>query len=373
MLQYIRDGHDVASARRCEVCKMNDHSFSCGVIEGFYGRMWRWEDRKTFVDFLCDIDFKFYIYAPKGDLYLREKWRLEWPDDHYNRIMTFSEICNRGGIQFGVGLSPMEIYEDFGKKEKNDLRHKVSMINDLKPQIMCLCFDDMRGDNSHLAENQAKVFDFIADASTAKRFLLCPTYYSYDPLLETFFGEMPENYLSDLGKMIDPEADIFWTGTKVCSTEYTELHLSEVTDLIRRKPIIWDNYPVNDSPRMSPYLHLKAFTNRPYQMSEWTSGHAANPMNQAWLSQIPLKTLSMVYALKDQYDPDLAFVEAAKGLCGETLATCIMDDVSSFQERGLIEMSEKEKNMLIKKYGSFKSPYATEIVAWLEGKYDGQT
>jgi len=351
---------------------MTDRRFSCGIIEGFYGRMWRWKDRIASIDFLYDIDFKYYIYAPKGDHYLREKWRLDWPDDQYNRIMTFSEICKRGGIQFGVGLSPMEIYDNFEKKEKDELRHKVLMINDLRPDILCLCFDDMRGGKSQLAENQAKVFDFITDISTAKRYFLCPTYYSYDPVLEKLFGKMPDNYLPDLGKMIDPEAEILWTGTKVCSTEYIESHLSEVADLIRRKPFIWDNYPVNDAPWMSTYLHIRAFTNRPYHMSEWTSGHAANPMNQAWLSQIPLKTLYMNYALKDQYDPELAFVESTKGLCGETLGACILDDVSSFQDRGLQEMSEKEKDSLIKKYGSFKSPYAAEIVEWLEGKYESQ-
>ena len=349
---------------------MTDRRFSCGIIEGFYGRMWRWEDRKGFIDFLRDIDFKFYIYAPKGDGYLREKWREDWPGDQYKKIMMFSEFCKRGGIKFGVGLSPIEIYDNFGKKEKDELLKKVNMINNLTPDILCLCFDDMRGDRSKLALNQTRIFDFIADISNANAYLLCPTYYSFDPVLENFFGKMPDNYLSDLGSMLDPRVDIFWTGIKVCSSEYTESHLSEVTDLIRRKPFIWDNYPVNDGSWMSPYLHLKAFTNRPHQMSAWTSGHAANPMNQSWLARIPLKTLSMSYALKNRFDPDGAFVEATMGLCGETLGALILDDVSSFQDRGLKEMNEKEKDSLKKKYRSLRSPFAEEIVEWLEGKYE---
>ncbi|MEM8934075.1 MAG: sulfatase-like hydrolase/transferase, partial [Acidobacteriota bacterium] len=35
------------------------------------------------------------------------------------------------------------------------------------------------------------------------RFIACPTYYSFDPALERVFGAMPENYLTDFGRLLD--------------------------------------------------------------------------------------------------------------------------------------------------------------------------
>jgi len=109
---------------------------------------------------------------------------------------------------------------------------------------------------SGLAETQAEVFKRIADLSTARRFILCPTYYTFDPILEKVFGTMPEGYWDVLGKEIDPAVDFFWTGPKVCSTEYPESHLKDVMERLGRKPFIWDNYPVNDSEKRSKFQCL---------------------------------------------------------------------------------------------------------------------
>ncbi len=168
----------------------------------------------------------------------------------------------------------------------------------------------MKGDIPNLAERQADVFHRIADVSTARRFILCPTYYTTDTILERLFGTMPIGYWEDLGRRIGPDVDLFWTGPKVCSDEYPEPHLKDVADQLGRKPFIWDNYPVNDSERMSRYLHLRPFENRPSRLAEWAGGHAVNPMNQPWLSQIPLITLASSYHAGPQYDPGAALVAA---------------------------------------------------------------
>ncbi len=351
---------------------MPDKDFSYGVIEGFYGKPWSWEDREGCSSFLVENGYNFYIYAPKSDRFLREDWQKDWPEETYGRLMDFSKSLSNNNLRFGIGLSPFEIYTDFNIKAKEDLRRKILLINDLQPDILCILFDDMKGDQSRLAEMQVRVFSFAAEISTAKSFIICPSYYSFDPMFEKIFGKMPENYLEDLGRMTDPAVDIFWTGMHVCSPGYTESHLNEVAELLDRKPFIWDNYPVNDSPGMSPFLHLRAFRNRPYQMTEWTSGHAVNPMNQAHLSQIPLKTLGMSYELKEAYSPESAFVKSTRAICGSDLGSCIIEDISLFQDRGLNEMSKEEKDVLLKKYQAFQSPYASEIVSWLKGDFSEQ-
>lgn len=351
---------------------MPEHQFSYGLIEGFYGKPWSWEDRTICTSFLAENSYSFYIYAPKTDAYLREKWHEDWPEEIYTDLEAFSDDAKKKNIGMGIGLSPFEIYMDFNADAKEALHRKLALINGLQPDILCILFDDMKGDKSKLAEIQAQVFDFAVDISTATSFIVCPSYYSFDPALERFFGKMPENYLEDLGRLLDPAVGIFWTGIQVCSPGYARYHLEEVTELLRRKPFIWDNYPVNDSPRMTPFLHLRAFKDRSYQMSEWTSGHAVNPMNQSYLSQIPMKTLTMSYDLQERYSPDKAFIEAAKSVCGPKMGNGIIEDISLFQDKGLNELSQAEKETLINKYQAFTSPYAAEIVGWLKGEYSGE-
>ena len=50
-----------------------------GIIEGFFGREWQWEDRANYAEFLAQHHYDFYIYAPKSDKFLRTQWQQDWP------------------------------------------------------------------------------------------------------------------------------------------------------------------------------------------------------------------------------------------------------------------------------------------------------
>lgn len=345
------------------------NAFSYGVIEGFYGRSWGWQVRKIYAEFLKRHGFGFYIYAPKDDAYLRKKWREPWPESQVQSLMHLASAYNEQGVAWGVGLSPFEIYLNFDEGAKQALKEKVLAINRLNPDILCVLLDDMKGDVPGLANMQVDVFQFIADLSAAKRLILCPTYYSFDPILERVFGQMPEGYWQILGEGIDQAADIFWTGPLVCSTEYPEAHLTGVAACLGRKPFIWDNYPVNDSEKRSKTLLLRGYENRPHQMCDLAAGHAVNPMNQAWLSQVPLRTLGDVYRLQDDYHSEQALDDALYALCGEDLGGVLREDLALFQDRGLDELDEAKQKALVKKYKRFESPYADDVVDWLCGKY----
>jgi hypothetical protein len=187
--------------------------------------------------------------------------------------------------------------------------------------------------------------------------------------LDQLFGQRPADYLETLGRKLAPEIQVFWTGPKVCSTAYPEAHLQAVSQQLGRKPFIWDNYPVNDGARMSRFLHLRAFTNRPSLMSDLVAGHAVNPMNQAYLSQIPLMTLNLSYQQQDRYHPESALMEAVQTLCDRELAGLLLQDIPLFQDQGLDRISADCKQALIQKYQVLRSPYSQEIVRWLNEEY----
>ncbi len=348
-----------------------------GVIEGFFGREWSFEERYGYADFLQRNGYRFYIYAPKSDAILRKSWRQDWPADTATRLAALAGRYQGLGLDFGLGLSPFEIYKNYDSSARKSLLQKINRLNALGIDILCLLFDDMRGDQTDLAELQVRITQDVLAYTSAKRVIMCPTYYSFTPQLENLFGAMPEHYFEDLGEGLPDEVDIFWTGPEICSREYPQHHLEQVNELLRRKPFLWDNYPVNDGADISRFLHLKAFEDRPHTLAGLTSGHAVNPMNQPWLSRIPLYTLPRSYAQGAAYDPDEVLQEALQELCSHftlgpgdsDLAQELASDLDTFQTLGLNRLERERREELIERYTRFDSPYSQEIVAWLRDEY----
>jgi hyaluronoglucosaminidase len=338
-------------------------NFSRGIIEGFFGQSWSWQTRQAYASFLKQNNYQYYIYAPKADRYLRRQWSEPWPAAEYTNLQQLSQVYQQAQVAWGIGLTPLEIHHNFDDNTNANLDAKIRSINHLQPDILAILFDDMRGDFPRLAQIQADVTHRIVEQSTASSFIMCPTYYSTDPVLDRVFGDRPSLYLETLGQLLDPVVDIFWTGERVCSTAYPATHLQEIATQLGRKPVIWDNYPVNDGAKLCQFLHLRPFGESAEHLATWTAGQAINPMNQAYLSQIPLMTLT---AREGQENP---LYSVACALGGEVFATYLVADVAAFQDRGLERLSVVRKNELIDRYEPFQTPHSQEIVDWLQGKY----
>ncbi|HWV16314.1 MAG TPA: beta-N-acetylglucosaminidase domain-containing protein [Cellvibrio sp.] len=341
-----------------------------GIIEGFFGRSWSWEDRRRYAKFLALNEFNFYIYAPKSDLFLRRQWQEDWPQAIKRELSQTRDIYRQEKIDFGIGLSPYEIYLADSRDNRSALRKRIQQINQLAPDILCLLFDDMRGDLPDLARIQIDLMHEVAELSMAKRIIFCPTYYSFDPVLEKVFGKMPENYWQSLQQSLDKNIDIFWTGEKVCSTNYSSTHLQQVSELLGRKPFLWDNYPVNDGAVKSKLLHLRAVEIGHAGLQQQVSGHALNPMNQPWLSQIALASLPRAYREQQAYNSQVALTEICTALCGAELAENLLHDIPLLQDKGLDKLSAEEKQDLSAGYSRFTgNPFADELLDWLRGGY----
>lgn len=336
-----------------------------GIVEGFFGRAWSWEDRHAYVPFLREHGLGGYLYAPKGDTWFRKQWFLPSPRLHREALSALCAGYREAGLEFGVGLSPYELYRHFNRGKREQLRDKIGEINDIGATTLCLLFDDMPGALPDLARRQAEIVDCVLELSTAQRVILCPTYYSFDPVLSRVFGECPERYLEDLGELLDPGVELFWTGPRVLSSEYPEAHLREVAGLLRRRPVLWDNYPVNDAQRLTPFLHLRPFVREAAALRAHCAGHFANPMNQSWLSRIPLASLGALYR-----GEEASLEKACLTLCGEALGALLLEDAAAFQDSGLDRLDQAARTKLRERYAAFPgNPYAREILEWLDGAY----
>jgi hyaluronoglucosaminidase len=181
---------------------------------------------------------------------------------------------------------------------------------------------------------------------------------------------MPADYWQTFAAHLDKNIDIFWTGEKVCSPSYSSDHLQQVTQLLGRKPFLWDNYPVNDGAAKSQLLQLRAFDKSHSQLNGALAGHAVNPMNQSWLSRIPLASLAQAYQTTHDYCPEQSFHNICHQLCDKNLAELIIADINLLQDKGLNKLSPAELQNLTVSYSRFPSnPFAQEIVAWLAGDY----
>jgi hyaluronoglucosaminidase len=340
-----------------------------GVIEGFFGKPWSWESRMTGADFLRDAKFQFYIYAPKSESFLRRRWREPIPKETLQRLSELSARCRQSGIAFGIGLTPFEIYLNYDARAQTSLRSKVSQINQIGVDMLCILFDDMRGDVEGLAEIQAKVISDVCNWSSAERFVICPTYYSYDQRLAREFGSPPKDYLRDLGRMIDPRIDFFWTGEKIISDGYSALHLADVEADIGRKPFIWDNYIANDSRTRTNYLFLDPCVGAWNLPPDRVAGVAFNPMNQPHLSRIALRGFKHILAAGPAAAAD-PLPSICRELCGSLIAERLVADIHLLQSAGLTQLDADSRRRLLDCYEILQSnPFAGDVAAWLRGEY----
>jgi hypothetical protein len=339
-----------------------------GIIEGFYGRPWSWEERAANVAFLARRGFSFHLYAPKADPYLRRRWREPHPDEAAEALAAFSAHCRGARVRFGVGVSPYEVHLSFDARAREALAAKLAFLDRVGVDDLALLLDDMRGDVPGLAETQAEMVDFVAGRTRATRVLVCPSYYSDDVVLDRVFGRRPERYLERLGELLDARVHVFWTGEEVCSRQISPGHVERIAEQLRRLPFLWDNYPVNDGQRMSQYLHLRGFTGRPAALATRVAGHGVNPALQPTLTRIPALTLVESYERGDAYEYGAAFRKAAVEVVGAELADSLREDLLALQDVGLDRLGEREAQ-LRDRYGSVDHPAAREVIAWLDGAY----
>ncbi len=339
-----------------------------GIIEGYFGRSWTWAERAEVIDRLAPAGYRFIHYAPKIDARLRRDWQQPHSAEDAQSITAFSAHCRASGVRFGVGLTPYGAHLDFSADVRAALKAKLAQLNEFGLDDFAILFDDMRGDLPDLAERQAEIVAFVLDHAQASRFFMCPSYYSNDPVLDRVFGARPADYLHRLGQLMDPGIAVYWTGEEVCAAEISAGHLAAVADQLGRKVALWDNYPVNDGPRMSKHLHLRGVTGRHHSIAHHISHHAINPALQPVLGCIPALTLPMCYAQADGYCYGAAMAQAATRIVGPQLAHMLVADLLSFQNNGLDRLGER-KATLREKYAALDHPGAREVVDWLDDGY----
>jgi hyaluronoglucosaminidase len=347
---------------------MNQSSgFLTGVIEGFYGAAWDQETRLAYAGFLAALGLNTSLYCPKSDHYLRKQWQQHWPAAQWQELLALAVAYRQAGVNWGVGLSPFELYRHYGAAEQQQLKRKIGTLAELDAPLLAILFDDMPGELDALASRQAEIICDVISWLPDTRVLVCPTYYSFDPVLAKFFGRMPLDYWPTLGRELPDAVDIFWTGNRVCSDTITANDVEQINAQLGRPIVLWDNYPVNDGAVRSKFLYCSPLRGRESLNQEILGGHLCNAMNQGRTSLPALAGLAGLYHHgHGNTGLDSACLEQ---LVGARTWQRLQVDGGQFEQLGLDGIDMTTRLQLASQYQQLGEPAGAEVAAWLRGEY----
>ena len=291
--------------------------FLSGVIEGFYGRPWSFEQRASLLPRLHALGLNTYVYAPKDDIKLRTRWREQYDGVETDRLSALVRTCHEAGLRFVYAISPGL---DVRYGEPVDLAWligKVDRVLSLGARDVALLFDDipyrlhpedearfqgLASAQAHLAEG---LFEHLRQVRPDGLRLVGPTVYCRRHADARSDGWQ---YLRDLGQRLGDDVDVFWTGDDVVSEHLDAAAMADVRAALGRRPVLWDNLHADDYDVRSVYLG--PYAGRAADLPAAIRGIVTNPNGALVLNEVPFATFAAFLRAPEGYRPESALGDA---------------------------------------------------------------
>ncbi|XP_015233147.1 PREDICTED: protein O-GlcNAcase isoform X1 [Cyprinodon variegatus] len=273
--------------------------FISGVVEGFYGRPWTMEQRKELFRRQQKWGLNTYLYAPKDDYKHRMFWREMYSVEEAEQLMTLVSAAKEHGIEFIYAISPGLDITFSNQKEVTALKRKLDQVTHFGCKSFALLFDDI---DHNMCPADKEVFSSFAHAQVSltneiyqylgepETFLFCPTEYC-GTFCYPNVSQSP--YLHTVGEKLLPSIDVLWTGPKVVSKEIPVESIEEVSKILRRAPVIWDNIHANDYDQKR--LFLGPYKGRSTELIPRLKGVLTNPNCEFESNFVAIHTLATWY------------------------------------------------------------------------------
>jgi hypothetical protein len=209
-----------------------------GIVEGFYGKPYSASQRDILLDYIKRLCNPSYVYAPKNDRYHRIDWRIPYPDETWSTLCAAMSRASMNGVHFVFAVSPWQ----FLPGEEEILRMKACRALEGGAAGIAVLFDDIPDTASPTLADMQIEFAERALRGTGCDITVCPSIYCIE-LMERLDGHA---YLDAWRESCPAEWDIFWTGDEVISRELDEGTISRASELLGKKPVIWDNILADD-------------------------------------------------------------------------------------------------------------------------------
>ncbi|XP_032418278.1 protein O-GlcNAcase [Xiphophorus hellerii] len=274
----------------------DERPFISGVVEGFYGRPWTMEQRTELFKREHKWGLNTYLYAPKDDYKHRMYWRELYSPEEAEQLVALISAAEKNRVEFIYAISPGLDITFSNPREVAALKRKLDQVKEFGCRSFSLLFDDIETEMcpadkqafSSFAHAQVaitnEVYQHLRDAKT---FLFCPTNYC-----AAFCNpNVPQSsYLQTVGEKLLPGIDILWTGPKVVSNKISVESIEEVTAVLKRAPVIWDNIHANDYDPQR--LFLGPYKDRPTELIPKLRGVLTNPNCEFYLNFVAIHTLA---------------------------------------------------------------------------------
>ena len=281
-----------------------------GVIEGFYGIPWSFDEKMSMIEFLSEIGMDQYIYAPKDDPYHNQKWRVPYPEEELEKIKGLADLSREKNIEFTWAIHPGQNPFEFDSydEEISKIFAKYRQMMGAGVRSFGLCLDDIdknlayekRSDHIKLVRDLA---DFVERETGNQLYFVHPWYN--DAWIDQK-GYEYEGLLKDIKNV-----NLMWTGSQVVDPINHKSN-EEFFKRTGKKPYIWFNWPVNDYKPDKIFLESFEF----YDSRDINfDGFYLNPMNQAEASKIAIYQANeylknpLAYKAEDALKKAIEFLE----------------------------------------------------------------
>ncbi|RXM99512.1 Protein O-GlcNAcase [Acipenser ruthenus] len=215
------------------------------------------------------------------------------------QLITLISAAKEYGIEFIYAISPGLDITFSNQKEVVTLKRKLDQISQFGCKSFALLFDDIEHNIcpadkevfSSFAHAQVsltnEIFQYLGEPET---FLFCPTEYC-GTFCYPNVSQSP--YLLTVGEKLLPGIDVLWTGPKVVSKDITVESIEEVSRILKRAPVIWDNIHANDYDQKR--LFLGPFKGRSTELIPRLKGVLTNPNCEFETNFVAIHTLATWY------------------------------------------------------------------------------
>jgi DNA-directed RNA polymerase subunit N (RpoN/RPB10) len=232
--------------------KNNENNIT-GYIEGYYGRLLSWKNRKLIIKSLKKNNMNTYFYAPKEDVCHRFCWRKKYSKKWRLSFQNFIKISKKHNINVIAGIAPgldfnfKELQNDSINNENSDfglLFKKAKQLLEDGVSSIALMLDDIPKDFKKkfgFDISEGTYHGILANKLSNKlgqNIFFVPRIYA-----DELISDDP-NYLHDLSKTLKPKIKVFYCGKNIVAKTYK--NYQKIKKILSNEIIIWDNFYAND-------------------------------------------------------------------------------------------------------------------------------
>lgn len=315
LLQLIQKKGKGISMPMVEIVDFPDIRFR-GTVEGFYGKPWSFEDRRSQFEFYGKNKLNTYIYGPKDDPFhgFSTRWRESYPAEQAKNISELVKSAKKNKVNFVWAVHPGRDIQ-WNDADKKAAVKKFEAMYDLGVRSFAIFFDDIGGEGAK-PEGQADFINFLNREFIQKKNDVTPLI-----MCQTQYWGSGGDYHDYLGEHLDKDVDVMWTGHWIVS-DIKKKDIASMKSHLKRPVYVWWNFPVTD------YVRHALLLGRTYGVETGTdtdmSGFVSNPMDKPEASKITLFGVADMTWNQKAYDSDKSWRDGIRKMfpeCAEAMQT----------------------------------------------------